>query len=134
MVFCSYFVVPDHGCARQPPCRAAAWSVGPLDAFALAARLELSLRSLQLFSFAEPVRFSTTLTSPLVDRHILARPFDIDVDVVFSVYTAREKEVESEDRQQDNHNDGHRSHTATRIFSHISSLLGMDAGKKHHVR
>src|SRR5262249_13754815 len=27
MVFCSYFVVLDHGRARQPPCRAPAWSV-----------------------------------------------------------------------------------------------------------
>ena len=78
--------------------------------------------------------FRQLSTSTLVYGQILARPLDIDVDVAFSVHTAREKELESEDRQQDNHNNGHRSYTATRIFSHFSPLLGMDAGIKHDVR
>src|SRR5262249_4548388 len=60
-------------------------------------------------------------SSAFVDRHVVARAFNIDINVSFCMYAATEKEVESEDCQQDNDDNGYRSHTTTRIFSHISS-------------
>jgi hypothetical protein len=79
------------------------------------------------------LRHSNSLS--LVDRYFVRRALDIDVDVFLGMDASSEKEVESEDCQQDNDNDGYRSHTTgTIIFSHISSLLGLTAVKRFSLK
>jgi hypothetical protein len=50
-------------------------------------------------------------SSAFVDRYVLARAFNIDIDVSFCMHAATEKEVESEDCKQDNDDNGDRSHS-----------------------
>jgi hypothetical protein len=68
-------------------------------------------------------------SSAFVDRHVVARAPNIDIDVSVCMHAATEKEVEREDCKQDNDDNGDRSHTATRIFSHISYQLRIDGRK-----
>ena len=51
--------------------------------------------------------FGSLCRLTLIDRKLVARSLDIDIYVALGVYTASEKEVESEDRKQDNDHDGH---------------------------
>jgi hypothetical protein len=104
--------------------RRAAQADGPgIFLTSLLGRLDTDFSGIILSYLPPPDRYFLRhrSSSAFVDRHVLARAFNIDIDVSFCMHAATEKEVESADCKQDNDDNGDRSHTTTRTFSHISS-------------